>query len=446
MTRFAALLLSSLSLVPAVPAGAEVATPMLRQRAEAQDRLVRARLDQLVPQLMRRHGVDMWIIVAREYAEDPVLRTMLPATWMSARRRMVLVFHDRGPAQGVERFAVARYPVGDFFTAAWDPETQPDQWARLGELVRARDPRKIAVNISEETGLADGLTVSQHRQLLAALGPLANRVISHDTLAIGWLETRTPEDMAVYPAIMRAAHELLEEGLSERAIVPGVTTTADLVWWYREQLAARKMDGWCQPSVTIQRPDKGGPAIGNQTVPRTDTIEPGDLVHVDFCAGYMGLKTDTQQLAYVLRPGETAPPAGLVAGMAAANRLQDIVVANYRAGITGNALLAAARKDALAAGLTPIIYSHPIGQHGHGAGPWIGRWENQAPLAGLGDYRINANTAWSIELAAMHKVPEWGGQEVRFALEVDGFFDGNSFRWIDGRQTRLHLIPRQPAP
>ncbi|WP_233281390.1 M24 family metallopeptidase [Sphingomonas changnyeongensis] len=423
-----------------------MATPMLRQRAEAQDRLVRARLDQLVPQLMRRHGVDMWIVVAREYAEDPVLRTMLPATWMSARRRMVLVFHDAGPERGVERFAVARYPVGDFFAAAWDPETQPDQWARLGELVRARDPKKIAVNISDETGLADGLTVSQHRQLLAALGPLADRVVSHDTLAIGWLETRTPEDMAVYPAIMRAAHELLEEGLSERAIVPGVTTTADLVWWYREQLAARKMDGWCQPSVSIQRPAKGGPAIGNQTVPRVDTIEPGDLVHVDFCAGYLGLKTDTQQLAYVLRPGETAAPAGLVAGMAAANRLQDIVVRHYRAGITGNALLAAARKDALAAGLTPIIYSHPIGQHGHGAGPWIGRWENQAPLAGLGDYRINANTAWSIELAAMHKVPEWGGQEVRFALEVDGFFDGNSFRWIDGRQTRLHLIPRQPAP
>lgn len=444
MTRLLAALLATLAPVVDAPVSAEVATPSLRQRAEAQDRLVRARLDQVVPELMRRHGVDMWILVAREYAEDPVVRTMLPANWMSARRRMVLVFFDRGPALGVERFAVARYPVGDFFAAAWDPETQPDQWARVRELVSARNPKRIAVNISDEAGLADGLTVSQQRQLLGALGPLADRVVSQDTLAIGWLETRTPDDMAVYPAIMRAAHELLEEGLSERVIVPGVTTTADVVWWYREQLAARRMDAWCQPSVSVQRPEKASQAIANQTVPVADTIMPGDLVHVDFCAGYLGLKTDTQQLAYVLRPGETEAPAGLVAGMAAANRLQDIVIRNFRAGMTGNGLLGAARKEALTAGLDPVIYSHAIGTHGHGAGPWIGRWENQAPLAGLGDYRINPNTAWSIELAALQKVPEWGGQQVRFALEVDGFFDGRSFRWIDGRQTRLHLIPRPP--
>lgn len=440
----AALLACAASLVAAPASAAEVATPSLRQRAEAQDRLVRARLDRIVPELMRRHGVDMWILVAREYAEDPVVRTMLPATWMSARRRMVLIFHDKGPGQGVERLAVARYPVGDFFAAAWDPEAQPDQWARVGEIVRERNPRRIAVNISDEAALADGLTVSQQRQLLAALGPLATRVVNEDGLAIGWLETRTSEDMAVYPAIMRSAHELLAEGLSERVIVPGVTTTADVVWWYREQLAARRLDAWCQPSVSVQRPAKPSAAIASQTVPVADTIEPGDLVHVDFCAGYLGLKTDTQQLAYVLRPGESEAPAGLVAGMAAANRLQDIVVRSFRAGMTGNALLAAARREALAAGLEPVIYSHAIGTHGHGAGPWIGRWENQAPLAGLGDYRINKDTAWSIELAALHKVPEWGGQQVRFALEVDGFFDGERFRWIDGRQTRLHLIPRQP--
>jgi hypothetical protein len=421
------------------------AIPSLQQRAEAQDQLLRARLDNVVPMLMRKHDVDMWILVAREYAEDPVLKTMLPATWVSARRRMVLIFHDRGTDQGVERFSVTRYPVGDLFAPAWTPERQPDQWAQVAELVRERNPKRIAINVSDVFGLADGLTVSQHRQLQQALGPLSSRLVSRPGLALGWLETRTTEDLAVYGQIMRSAHSLLANGLSESAIVPGVTTTRDLVWWYRERLADLRMDAWCQPSVSVQRPKVKQVSPANQTVPIAETIQPGDLVHVDFCAGYLGLKTDTQQLAYVLKPGETRAPAGLVAGMTDANRLQDILVRNFKTGITGNQLLAAARGEALAAGLKPIIYSHAIGTHGHGAGPWIGAWEDQSGVPGMGEYPINPNTAWSIELASIRAVPEWGGQEVRFALEVDGFFDGRSFRWIDGRQTELHLIPRQSA-
>ena len=441
----APLLLAAL-LLPAQSVAQEFAAPAilsLQQRASAQDRLLRARLDTTVPTLMRKHGVDMWIMVAREYAEDPVLKTMLPATWMSARRRMVLIFHDRGPEKGVERLAVARYPVGDVFASAWAPEQQANQWARVAEIVGQRDPRRIAINVSDVFGLADGLTVSQHRQLQQALGPLSARLVSDPGLALGWLETRTPEDMAVYGHIMRSAHALLAQGLSERAIVPGVTTTSDLVWWYRERLADLRLDAWCQPSVSVQRPSMAQASPATQTRPVAETIQPGDLVHVDFCAGYLGLKTDTQQLAYVLRPGETAAPAGLAAGMADANRLQDILVRHFRSGINGNQLLAAARREALAAGLKPIIYSHAIGTHGHGAGPWIGAWEDQSGVPGMGEYPINPNTAWSIELAALRAVPEWGGQEVRFALEVDGFFDGRDFRWIDGRQTELHLIPRQ---
>lgn len=420
------------------------AVPPLRDRAAAQDRLLRARLDQVVPQIMRRRGVDMWIVAGREYAEDPVLRSMLPGIWQSARRTMILIFYDRGEGRGVERIAATRYPVGDLFAPAWDPERQPDQWARVAELVRERDPKRIAVNISKDHGLADGLTMGLHRQLVAALGPLASRLVSHDGVALGWLETRTPEDMAVYGGIMRAAHALLAEGLSETVITPGVTTTQDVVWWYRERLADRRLDAWCQPSVSIQREDKRLASPGSQTLPVAEIIMPGDLLHVDFCAGLLGLKTDTQQLAYVLRPGETRAPAGLVAGMAAANRVQDALTRNFRTGITGNQLLAAARRDAIAAGLQPIIYTHPIGTHGHGAGAWIGAWEDQSGVPGRGDYPVNANTAWSIELAAVRKVPEWNNQEVRFPLEVDGFFDGRTFRWIDGRQTDLHLIPRNP--
>ncbi len=417
--------------------------PSLRDRVVAHDRLIKARLDQVVPRIMREVGVDMWVLVASEYNEDPVVKTMLPATWASARRRMVIIFHDRGPEKGVERLVVARYPVGDLFPAAWDPEKQPDQWARVGQLIAERAPKRIAVNVSKDFALANGLAAGEQQQLMAALGPLASKVESHDRLALGYLETRTPEDMAVYQGIMRVAHALIPEGLSEKVITPGVTTTQDVVWWYRERLADLRQDAWCQPSVDVQR--AGGPGIvpGRQTLPENPVIMPGDLLHVDFCAGMLGLKTDTQMLAYVLKPGETDAPAGLKAGMAAANKVQDALVSSYADRITGNDALVTARAKAVAQGLKPIIYTHSIGLHGHGAGPWIGAWDNQNPTPGRGEYRLYPDTAWSIELAAVAKVPEWGGAEVRFPLEVDGFWDGARFRWIDGRQTELLLIPRK---
>jgi hypothetical protein len=418
------------------------AVPPLRDRAVAQDALVKARLDSVVPMVMRRAGVDMWIIVAREYAEDPVLRAMLPATWASARRRMVLIFHDRGPEKGVERLAVTRYPVGDLFPSAWNPEAQPDQWARVAELVKARDPKRIAINISASHGLADGLSAGQYNDLQKALGPLAKRLESRDDIALGFLETRTPADMAVYPGIMAVAHGLLTEGLSERVIVPGVTSTQDVVWWYRERLADLRQDAWCQPSVNVQRAAGAGMKEGSQTLPDDVVIQPGDLIHVDFCAGMLGLKTDTQMLAYVLKPGETAAPAGLVAGMAAAGKVQDALVSSFATGRTGNQMLAMARQKAIAQGLEPIIYTHAIGTHGHAAGTSIGLWDAQGGVPGQGDYPLYPNTAFSIELAAVAKVPEWGGQTVRFPLEVDGFWDGSAFRWIAGRQKQLLLIPR----
>lgn len=438
----AALLLLSLA-APAIAQDYQrPGVPPLRDRVAAHDRLVKARLDQVVPRIMREVGVDMWILVAREYNEDPVVKAMLPATWASARRRMVLIFFDRGPDAGVERLAIARYPVGDLFPSLWNPEEQPEQWARVAQIVAERDPKRIAINISRDFALADGMTVGEHRQLVTALGPMASRLESHDRLALGVLETRTPEDMDVYQGIMRVAHSLIPEGLSEKVITPGVTTTQDVVWWYRERLADLRQDAWCQPSVNIQRADKPMATPGNQTLPENPVIMPGDLLHVDFCAGMIGLKTDTQMLAYVLKPGETDAPAGLKAGMAAANKVQDALTSSFRTGLTGNQLLTAAREKAIAQGLNPVIYTHSIGLNGHGAGPWIGAWERQDMIPGLGDYGIYPDTAWSIELAAIHKVPEWGGKDVRFPLEVDGFFDGKGWRWIDGRQTQLLLIPR----
>ena len=429
----------------AVAAEAEALSPALpailplREQARIRDAWLAERLDTLLPSLMRERGVDMWVLVAREYLEDPVVATMLDAESMHARRRTILVFFDPGGGKPVERLTVSRYGLGGLFAGAWDPAKQPDQWRRLAELVAERNPRRIAVDISPGAALADGLTHSQYEELRAALPPaLAARIVPAESLAIGWLETRTRSEMAVYPGIVRIAHAIIAEGLSNVVVRPGTTTAKDVVWWYRERIAGLKLATWFQPSVSIFR--QGEPAeLSGDTV-----IRPGDMLWTDFGITYLGLNTDTQHLAYVLKAGETQAPAGLRAGLAAANATQDAVTSSFRTGLDGNRILAAARARAIAAGLNPTIYSHPIGYHGHAAGSAIGFWDDQKPSP-RGEHPLRADTAWSIELVANHKVAEWNGQAVPFRLEEDAFFDGTSVRYIDGRQRGFHLIASEAA-
>ncbi len=417
------------SLTPAVPP-----IPPLREQASLRNTWLAERLDTVVPALMRENGADMWILVAREYAEDPVVSTMLDGESFHARRRTILVFFDPGNGKPVERMTVSRYGLGTLFTAAWNPDTQPDQWVRLGEIVAARNPKKIAINVSAASALVDGLTHSQYEELRAALSPeLRERLVPAGALAIGWLETRTAAEMKLYPQIVRTAHAIIAEGFSNKVITPGKTTAADVVWWYRERIAGLKLATWFQPSVGIYR--QGTP----QQLSGDTVIQPGDLLWTDFGITYMGLNTDTQHMGYVLRPGETAPPAGLIAGMAAANAVQDAVTSSFRTGRTGNDILLDAREKAIAAGLTPSIYSHPLGYHGHAAGAAIGFWDDQKPSP-RGDHPLRPDTAWSIELSATHKVPEWDGQAVPFRLEEDAYFDGTAVRYIDGRQRAFHVI------
>ena len=417
----------------------------LRERAAVIDGWLERRLDTVVPAIMRREGIDLWIVAAREYNEDPVIETMLPATWMAARRRTVLVLHDRGPGQQIERLAAARSDIGPF-PRAWDPERQPDQWGRVAEIIAERDPRRIAVNRSETFALADGLTGTEYDALMAALPPMyRERVVPAERLAIGWLETRTPEEMEVYPQIVKIAHRIIAEGFSTRVIQPGVTTTEDVVWWYRERILELKLDTWFQPSVSVQRQRTGpGAREGADFSARPDesVIRPGDLLHVDFGITYLRLNTDTQQHAYVLRTGETDAPPGLRSALAAGNRLQDILTDHFVTGRSGNDVLAGALAVARREGIDATIYTHPIGFHGHAAGPTIGLWDRQGGVPGRGDYPLFANTAYSIELNAAVAIPEWGGQTVRVMLEEDAFFDGESTWYIDGRQTALWLIPR----
>lgn len=415
---------------PAVP-------PILSalDRAATENRILAERLDAIIPAIMREQGIDLWLLVAREYFEEPVVASMLDAENMHARRRTILIFYDPGQGKPVERLTISRYGLGGLFAPAWDPAKQPDQWQAVAELIAARNPSKIAVNSSDLHQFADGMTVSQYDKFTAALpAPLRARIVSGEGLAIRWLEIRTPAEMALYPSIVRTAHAVMAEAFSRKVITPGVTTAEQVQWWYRDRLLQLGLVPWFHPSVGIQRQGVKGMLEG------AEVIQPGDLLWTDFGITYLRLNTDTQHLAYVLKPGETEAPAGLRQGLANSNRVQDILRRQFAVGRSGNEALALARAEAAAAGLDPSIYSHPIGLHGHGAGPSIGFWDNQnADPRGSG--AINANTAWSIELTSYAAVPEWGGQRVDFRAEENAFFDGKSVRFIDGRQSELTLIP-----
>ncbi len=421
------------SAAPAVP-------PLLsaRERAETENRILAQRLETVIPAIMRAEGIDLWLLVAREYFEEPVVASMLDAESLHARRRTILIFHDPGAGKPVERLTVSRYGLGGLFAAAWDPAQQPDQWQAAADLIAARNPAKIAVNVSDLHQFADGMTVSQYDKFAAALpAAMRQRIVSAEGLAVRWLETRTPAEMALYPAIMRTAHAVIAEAFSRRVITPGITTAEQVQWWYRDRLLQLGLAAWFHPSIAIQRQGAKGMLEG------AEVIRPGDLLWTDFGLTYLRLNTDTQHLAYVLKPGESEAPAGLRQGLANSNRLQDMLLRQFAAGRSGNAALERARAEAVAAGLDPSIYSHPIGLHGHGAGPSIGFWDNQsADPRGSGP--IRANTAWSIELTTYAAVPEWGGQKVDFRAEENAYFDGERVRWIDGRQTSLTLIPSAP--
>jgi len=406
----------------------------LREQAAIRDAWLKERLDTVLPRLMREQGIDMWILVAREYLEDPVLASMLDARSLRARRRTILVFFDPGGGKPVERLTISRYGLGGLFAPAWDPAKEPDQWKALGQLVAERSPKRIAINTSSASAFADGLTQSQHEALITALPEAARaNLIPANTLAIRWLETRTPTEMARYPEIVRMAHAIIAEALSDKVITPGTTTADDVVWWYREKVASLGLTAWFHPSVGIHRQSEAAMLSGDTV------IRKGDMLWTDFGIVYLGFNTDTQHLAYVLKDGETDAPKGLKDGLAAAGAVADALTASFKAGESGNAILAAARARAIAAGLVPSIYSHPVGYHGHGAGPAIGFWDNQGKSP-QGEDLLRAGTAWSIELNARKAVPEWGGQEVEFRSEEDAFFDGSRVTYLDGRQQGFHLI------
>jgi len=404
----------------------------LRDQAALIDSWLGQRLRTVLPGLLDRAGLDTWIVVAREYNEDPVLAALLPGTWHGARRRTILVFHRT--TDGVQALAVAPYPVGSAYEPVWDPAVET-QWAALQRCVAGRDPHRIGLNVSETFALADGMSVTEHRLTMDALGAYAERVVGAETVAIGLLETRLPAEIDAVHELNALAHNVIAEAFSSAVIRVGTTTALDVAWWIQQRFHDLGMAPWFMSTVDIQR---AGTELGE--VPDDAVIEPGDLLHCDVGLMSARLHTDTQQNAYVLHAGEVAAPAGLVSALAVGNRMQDRTTEAFAAGGTGNQILALAREYAARDGIDAAVYSHPIGLHGHAAGPTIGMWDNQLLVPGSGDYPLHGDTLYALELCTYSGVPEWDGQRVRMALEQGIAVRGGAVEYLDRRQTELHLI------
>ncbi|WP_300438747.1 M24 family metallopeptidase [Christiangramia sp.] len=416
-----------------------------RERAKVVDQILAERFNEVLPELMGRTDVDMWILISREYNEDPVLRTMLPATWLNARRRTILVFYKPPAQDTIEKLAIARYNIGENIESAWNKEKQPDQWQALIDIIKDRDPGKIALNISENFGIADGLVKTDYDEFITALPEeYKSRITSAEDLSVGWIETRTLREMVIYSSLVELTHDIIAEAFSLEVIQPGVTTTDDVVWWMRQKVTELGLETWFHPTVDIQRNEEE--LVDHITAfsdeKGSSVILPGDLLHCDFGVTYLRLNTDCQQMAYVLKNDEIEAPEFLQQALDKGNKLQDILTSNFKTGLSGNEILHQSLEEAQKEGLKASIYTHPLGLYGHSAGPTIGMWDQQEGVPGAGDYPLYENTVYAIELNTEVEISEWN-KSIRIMLEEAGFWGEDGFRYVNGRQRDLILIPSE---
>lgn len=425
---------------------AEPVAAVLDQRAriEPENRMTNERIEQLLPKLMQETEIDLWLVMAREYAEDPVFFSLVPQPVFAARRTTMLLFHLQ-PDGTVQPLSVNTYPFGAPYQSVWSGGNLDEQWQALGNLIAELDPARIGINTSRHWPVADGLTEGLHRRLIEVLPEgFDERLVSAENLVVRWIETRSASEQAVYPHIFKLARSVIAEGFSSKVITPGVTTTDDVAWYLRQRFHELDLPVWFMPYVNLQREgvacESDDPFCGTSGV-----IMPGDVLHTDVGICYLKLCTDTQEMAYVLKPGESDVPAGLKQALAAGNQWQDYLTDSFVTAQTGNQILAETRRKANDAGIESSTYTHPIGFFGHAPGPTIGMWDNQGETPVRGDWPLHPNTAYAIEGNIRTQLPEWGNQGVRIKLEQGALFDGEHVTYLAGRQTEWHLIGPKTA-
>ena len=412
------------------------------ERAKVKDELLEDRFTNLLPELMDKTGLDMWLLISREYNEDPILKTMLPATWLNARRRTIIVFYRDKTKDTIERLAVARYDIGKSIKSAWNKEKEPNQWKALEKIITERNPEKIGLNYSTHFALADGLVKTDFDELKANMPEsITSKFVSAEKLGIAWIETRTEKEMKLFRKLVKITHDIIDEAFSANTITPGKTSTEDVVWFLRQKVTDLGLETWFHPTIDIQRSNealKSHIESFSKSKP-TEIIQKGDLLHCDFGITYIGLNTDCQQHAYILKDNETEVPQFLKEAFKKGNRVQDILTENMVVCKTGNEILLASLAQGKKEGLRPSIYTHPLGKYGHSAGTTIGMWDSQGGVPFNGDYPLQKNTAYAIELNTTVSINEWN-KDIRIMLEEAGYFGDDTFEYVNERQTAIKPI------
>jgi len=411
---------------------------LLKDRAKIIDKILKERIDNILPKIMKKEDVDMWVLIAREYNEDPIIKTFLPSTWLNARRRTILVISNNENNE-FETVSISRYDFGNIFKSIWNKEKVPNQWQALSNYIIKKNPNKIAINISENYALADGLVKTDYEGLLKVLPEnYIKKLVSSEPIAVSWIEQRSSSEMNIYSQLVEITHNIIKEAFSTNVITPGITTTDDVVWWLRQKVSSLGLSTWFHPTIDVQRKDNSD-LYSFDSQSKYDIIYPGDLVHCDFGISYLRLNTDCQQLAYVLNPDEKDAPIELKLALEKGNRVQDLLTNSFEKGRSGNYILKKALKLGFKEGLRPQIYTHPLGLFGHSAGTTIGMWDSQKGVKGSGEHLLNYNTAYAIELNTKVYIKSWK-KDIRIMLEEAGYYDKDGFRYINGRQNKLILI------
>lgn len=437
MRRFVLLVLA-LTAFAAAPARAQ-------SHLEARNRwarlceIRREKFDRILPEAMRENGIDMWIVAMREGHHDPL--------WDLLGRGYVgttgyFIFTDRG-GDRIERVAI---DITDHNRSACGAYDQELNGVDLAAFVRERNPRRIGLNMSDEMGMADGLSHTLHTRIVAAVGPtFASRLVSAEKLVSDFSSRRVASELVAFGDATEIGRQIAERALSNEVITPGITTLRDVAWWIQEQQLQRGLGSSFEvPSIYVTGPN-GIEATSNDRI-----IQRGDIIMIDFGVGYLNMWTDQKRIAYVLKPGEVALPPSIQRAFDQAVRVREVIRRTAKAGKTAQAMMDDVNAAIVAAGFTAmrgfnqvrddastefIIGCHSVGDWGHGIGPSMAFFN-----PGRLKFEIHPSNLFSIELFAYTPIPEWGGKKLRIPLEDDAVVTARGVEWLSPINHRIQLI------
>jgi len=408
-----------------------------REQLKVRSEWLAKRLDTMLLPMMKRRGVDIWIVVNEEFHSDPVTPYIVPPIPIVGRRDF-FIFINNGDR--LDRVAIVRYPeeqLAKFYTVM-NPSRDKTAEA-LRKIVGDKNAKTIALDYGGVRGATGGLTHDGYNYLAETLGKdNEKKFVSAAGLITEYLDTRLPEELEHYRTAVLATDVITRRAFSNEVITPGKTTVGDVRWWMMQQINNLGLDTWFQTDLRVQRQDKANAStLAFLSVASEDIVlERGDVIHVDFGLNYMGLSTDWQKHGYILKPGEKDAPAGLKNALKNTNRLQDILFSVARPGMSGGEVYDKTMAECKKQEITAMIYSHAIGAQGHGLGAGI----DFRKMMGTDEEKLRLGSYTSIELNTSTKVPEWGDQTVTIMEEDDAYLTADGYQFFRPRQTEFYLI------